>query len=105
MLPHMSAAISASRNVPAPKCGMMNGTDGYFTREPCDLERVAEAEIKAARKPELRAHADRKHPAMDEDGDPRLRCRNLHDARDSLVRERHVMHRREEADRRGARVP
>jgi len=30
-----SASINASRSIPAPKCGMMIGTDGYFIARPC----------------------------------------------------------------------
>ena len=98
MLAQVSAAISASRNRPAPKCGMMNGTGGNSSASRRHAERIAEPQIEAARKPQLLPDADRQHAAVDEHRRARALGGDPHHLTRPVVVEWHVVHCRKEAD-------
>ena len=63
-----SASISASRNIPAPKCGMIDRHARVGERHALQVERVAVAHLERAGQAELLARAHRQHPAVDEHG-------------------------------------
>ena len=66
MFGHWSAAISASRKNPAPKCGMITGTVGKREATARERERIAEPQIERRRQAELLADADGQHAAVHE---------------------------------------
>ena len=98
MLAQASAAISASRNSPAPKCGTMNGTCGNASASRDTRERIAEPQIEPAGQPELLAER-RPTARRSARTPPRPGCgRGLDDAKRALVVQRHVVHGGEQAE-------
>ena len=94
MFGHWSAAISASRKHPAPKCGITIGTDGS-QRKARDRERVAEPKIKRRWQSEFLPDPDRQHSAVHEHGCA-MRRGCLEHFRHSLVVEPIPVHCRKE---------
>ena len=62
------------------------------------IERLTKAHVEPAWQPELLSNANRQHTAVHEHGRPGLCRGHVEDARDAVVVERHVVHRREHAD-------
>ena len=97
MFGHWSAAISASRRKPAPKCGMITGTVGNARRDGRERQRIAEPQIERRRQAELLAHADGQHAAVHEHRGAARRGR-LERRGHPLVVQPVVVHRRKQAD-------
>ena len=91
-----SAAISASRKNPAPKCGMMTGTLGKARGRSRQRERVAAAKIEHAGQAEPHARLDRQIAAVGEDC-AAMCGRHLEELGHPVVVERVAVQRGEEA--------